>query len=133
VGLLRVMHVEADMLDSIDDVRTGECQILWGTNEAPKLSQISNRRPILDRDHCLHVHGCRNWLAFHHAGVLKDVKSVLVLREEELIWSLLYGDSQEVMEGSEILHGELSLEGRYGVLQEHCAGCCKENVINIKQ
>jgi hypothetical protein len=37
------------------------------------------------------------------------------------------------MEGSEILHGELPLEGRYGVLHERCVGCCKDNVINIKQ
>jgi hypothetical protein len=39
------------------------------------------------------------------------------LREEEPIWSLLYKDSQEVMEGYEILHGELPLEGRYEVMQ----------------
>jgi hypothetical protein len=32
-----------------------------------------------------------------------------------------------------VLHGEFPLEGKYGVLQEHCARCGEHNVINIKQ
>jgi hypothetical protein len=39
---------------------------------------------------------------------------------------MLYGDPQKIMKRVEVLHGKFSLEGRYGVLQEH-------NVINIKQ
>jgi hypothetical protein len=37
------------------------------------------------------------------------------------------------MKTAEVLQGEFSLEGRYGVLQEHCARCVEHNVINIKQ
>jgi hypothetical protein len=37
------------------------------------------------------------------------------------------------MEGSEVLHGEFPLEGRYGVMQKCCAGCGEDNVINVKQ
>jgi hypothetical protein len=33
----------------------------------------------------------------------------------------------------EVLHGEFSLEDRYGVLQKRCARCGEHNIINIKQ
>jgi hypothetical protein len=38
-----------------------------------------------------------------------------------------------MMEGPEILHGELSLEGRYGLLQKCGAVGGEDNVINVKQ
>jgi hypothetical protein len=65
--------------------------------------------------------------------MLKNIKSKLALSEEEPINLMLYGDPQKVMEGSEVLHGKFSLEGRYGVLQKCCAGCGEDNVINVKQ
>jgi hypothetical protein len=37
------------------------------------------------------------------------------------------------MEGFEIVHAKLPLEGRYDVLQESYARCYKDNVVNIKQ
>jgi hypothetical protein len=45
---------------------------------------------------------------------------------------MLYGDSQEMIEGPKILRGEFPLEGRYGLLQNCYAGCGEDNVINIK-
>jgi hypothetical protein len=50
VGLSRIMHVKAELLDSVGDVRAGECQVLEGLGEAPVLSRISYRRPGLDGD-----------------------------------------------------------------------------------
>jgi hypothetical protein len=38
-----------------------------------------------------------------------------------------------MMEGSEVLHGEFLLEGRYGLLQNCCTRCGEDNVINVKQ
>jgi hypothetical protein len=61
------------------------------------------------------------------------MESKLMLSEEESICLMLYGDSQKMMEGPEILHGEFSLEGRYGMLQKCHAGCDENNVSNIKQ
>jgi hypothetical protein len=40
-----IMHMEVDLLDSVSDVEAGECHILEGPDEAPKLSLLSNRRP----------------------------------------------------------------------------------------
>jgi hypothetical protein len=65
--------------------------------------------------------------------VLKDVESELALSEEESICLMLYGYSQKMVKRVEVLHGELLLEGRYGVLQEQCTRCGDYNVINIKQ
>jgi hypothetical protein len=50
-------------------------------------------------------------------------------REKDPIWSLLCIDLQEVMEGSEILHGEQLLDGRYGVLQERCVDVVRNKYI----
>jgi hypothetical protein len=73
------MHVGADLLDGVGDVRAGECRVLEGTSEAPELSQISNRRPIIGEDLGLRVHHCGNRLVVHHVSALKDIESVLVL------------------------------------------------------
>jgi hypothetical protein len=57
----------------------------------------------------------------------------LILSEEETIRLMLYRDSQEIIEGSEILRCEFLLEGRYGLLQKCCTGCGEDNIINVKQ
>jgi hypothetical protein len=133
VGLLWIMHVEVDLLDGISDVGAGERQVLEGPNEAPEVSRISNRRLGLGGDFGMRVHWHRNWLAVYHASSLKNIESKLTLSEEESASLMLYGDPQEIMEGSEILHGEFLLEGRYGLLQKCCARNGEDNVINVKQ
>jgi hypothetical protein len=129
------MHMEADLLDGVGDVGAGEHkhQVLEGTGEALEWSQISNRRPRSGGDLALRIHGHQDRFVVNHANALKDVESELALSEEESIWLILYGDAQNMVKRAEVLYGEFSLEGRYGVLQEHCARCGEHNVINIKQ
>jgi hypothetical protein len=86
------MHVEADLLDGVDDVGAGECQVLEGPVEAPEVSRISNRRPGLGGDLILCVHRRRNRFAVHHASSLKDIESKLTLSEEEPVSLMLYGE-----------------------------------------
>jgi hypothetical protein len=92
VGLPRILHVEADLLDGICVVGAGERQVLEGPSEAPEVSQISNRRPRLGGHLGLCVHWRRNRLAFHHASTLKNIESKLALSEEEHVCLILYGD-----------------------------------------
>jgi hypothetical protein len=125
--------MEADLLGGVGDVGAGERQVLEDPGEAPELSQISNRRPKSNRDFGLCVHGHRDRLAVHHASMLKDVESELALSEEESVCLMLYEDPLKMVKRAEVLHSEFLLEGRYGVLQEHCARCNEHNVINIKQ
>jgi hypothetical protein len=113
VGLSWIIHVELNLLDDVCDVRAGERQVLEGLNEAPKVSQISIRRPRVNGDLGLRVHRCRNRLAVHHANSLKNVENKRMLSEEEPVHQMLYGDAQKMMEVTEILHGEFPLEGRY--------------------
>jgi hypothetical protein len=127
------MHIKTNMLDGVGDVGAGECQVLKGLNEAPKLSWISNRTPKSGRDFGLCVHGRQDWLAVHHASALKNIKSKLALSEKESIGLMLYGDPQKMVKRTKILHGEFPLESRYSVLQERCARCGEHNVINTKQ
>jgi hypothetical protein len=58
LGLPGIMHVEVDMLDSVADVRADKHQVLEGRSEAPKVSQINNKRNILDGDLGMCVHQC---------------------------------------------------------------------------
>jgi hypothetical protein len=127
------MHMKANLLDGVDDVRAGERQVLEVPDEAPKLSQIINRRPESGRDLGLRVHGRRDQLAVHHASVLKDIKSEMALSEEGSMCLMMYEDPQKMVKNVDVLHGKFLLEGGYGVLQERCARCSVHNVINIKQ
>jgi hypothetical protein len=45
VGLPRVMHVQTDLLHSISDVGPCEHQILDGSDNAPELKGVRNKRP----------------------------------------------------------------------------------------
>jgi hypothetical protein len=127
------MHVQADMLNDVGEIGAGERQVLKGPSEAPEVSQISNRRPRLDRDLAMCVHRCQNRLAVHYASSLKNIESKLMLSEEAPVGLMLYGDSQKMMDGPMILYSEFPLEGRYGLLQKCCTRCSEDNVINVKQ
>jgi hypothetical protein len=119
------MHIEADLLD---DVETGERQVLEDLGKASELSRISNRRLESGGELRLRVHGHRDRLAVHHASALTDVKSELALSEEESICLMLYGDPQKMVKRAEVLHGEFPLKGRYGMLHERCARCGEHNI-----
>jgi hypothetical protein len=92
VGLPWIMHVEADLLDGVDDVGAGERWVLEGPGEAPEVSRVSNRRPRLSGDLGLRVHWHQNRLAVHHTSSLKNIESKLTLSEEESANLMLYGD-----------------------------------------
>jgi hypothetical protein len=49
--------------------------------------------------------------------MLKDILSLLALVQEEIVVSLLHWDIEEV-EGGDLLHGELLLEGCSGTLEK---------------
>jgi hypothetical protein len=90
-----IMHMKTSLLDGVGDVKAGERQVLEGPGEAPKLSQISNRRPESGGDLGLHIHGRRDPLAVHHASALKDVESELALSKEESICLMLYEEPKK--------------------------------------
>jgi hypothetical protein len=96
VRLPGFMHMKANLLDNVGDVRAGERQILKGPGETSELSWINNRRPKSGGDLGLRIHGHLDWLTVHHASLLKDVQSELALSKEESIDLMLYGDKKMV-------------------------------------
>jgi hypothetical protein len=133
VRLSGIVHTKANLLYGVGDVGVGEHHILEGPGEARELSWISNRRPesggVLGL--CVHMH--QDQLVVHHASMLKDIESKLMLSEEKSICLMMYGHCQKVVKRVKVHYGEFSLKCRYGVLQERCARCSEYNVINIKQ
>jgi hypothetical protein len=96
VRLPGFMHMKANLLNNVGDVRAGERQILKGPGEASELSWINNRRPKSNGDLDLRIHGHLDRLTVHHASLLKDVQSKLALSKEESIDLMLYGDKKMV-------------------------------------
>jgi hypothetical protein len=79
VGLPRIMHMEAQLLNRIRDVRASEGEVLESTSKTPVRGGIRHRVPLGLRQLAL----CVNWsgagVAVSHPGALKDIKSVLPL------------------------------------------------------
>jgi hypothetical protein len=106
------MHVEAELLDGISDVRPCEGEVLkcasktpvgggvcWSKHRTPSLGQLA-----------LGVHRCRAGLAGGHPGSLQNVTSELPLVEEQTGRSGLNSDAEEVVEHPKILHSKFLLE-----------------------
>jgi len=80
-----IMHVKADLLDSICNVRSGECQVsdecqvLKSTGKAAVCSGVSNGRTGISRNFgtCIDRSGTR--LAVAHPVASKNVQNVLSL------------------------------------------------------
>jgi hypothetical protein len=53
MGLLRVVHMQTDLLHGVGDVRPYEGQVLESPCNAPKLESVLNRRPGVCSEPCL--------------------------------------------------------------------------------
>jgi hypothetical protein len=118
MGLTGVMHVEAHLLDRIDNVGPGEGEVLESLSHAAVGSRVANGGPHVGGDLGLSVDCHGAGLAVAHASTLKDVPSILALVEEEAVGPLLYWDAEEVVERAEVLHRELLLESCSGTLEK---------------
>ena len=115
VRLTRIMHVQANLLNGISDIRPGEGEVLQSTGETPEVGGILNRWTI-SRQLGVGVHRSRARLALGHTCAAQNVKHVLPLREKSGA-TPLYMHPQEV-EFPQILHAELLLQGLNGALED---------------
>jgi hypothetical protein len=118
MALLRVMHVEEHLLDRVGDVGHGEGEVLESPNQATVGGQVADGGVGVSGGLALSVDWRGAGLAVAHASTLKDIPSVLALVEEEVVGSLLHRDAEEVVDGTEVLHGKLLLESRSGMLKQ---------------
>jgi hypothetical protein len=117
MGLPRVVHVEAHLLDRIGDIRPGEGEVLESPGYATVVGRVTDGGVRVGGDLGLSVDRCGAGLVVAHSSALEDIPSVLTLVEEEAVNSLLHRDAEDVAEGAKVLHGELLLESHSGTLE----------------
>jgi hypothetical protein len=79
VGLHRIMHMKAQLLNCISDVRSSEGEVLQSTSKTPVRGGIRHRVTLGLGHLALCVNWSRAGVAICHPSSLKDVKSVLPL------------------------------------------------------
>jgi hypothetical protein len=133
MGLLRVVHVEAHLLDRVGDVGFGEGEVLESSSQAAVGNRVTDVGARVGGDLGLSVDRRGVELAVAHASTLKDILSELVLVEEEVVNSLLYRDAEEMMEGAEVLHGKLLVESRSGMLEKPQTRGGEDDVVDVEE
>jgi hypothetical protein len=118
VGLPRVVYVQSDLLHGISDVRPCERQVLEGSDNAPELRGVRNRRRRVLSQLRLEVDWSRTRLAIRHNCPLEDVKRVGALVEEQPVWTTLDDDAKEVVKRPKVLHGEFLMKSRNSATQK---------------
>jgi hypothetical protein len=125
-----VMHIEANLLDGISNVRSGECEILQGAQEAMILCHIRDWGTIR-RELGTCVNRSRTQFAIRHPDVLKNINHILALWEKETPTLLSNWDTQEVMQCAKILHGEFCSESINNPTEQQIRGSCEDDVVHI--
>jgi hypothetical protein len=106
-----IMHVEADLLNYIRNIWSCECQIK-SSSEAAEVcgSRCRHRCPLSGSYLRVGVNWRGAGLAFRHPSMTQNVYHVPSLREEETVATTLNLHTEEVMQGTKILHGEFLLK-----------------------
>jgi hypothetical protein len=127
-----IMHVEADLLNGIGDVRPSEGEVLKGPGKTPVRSGVVHRWSLSLRQLALKVDRGGAGLAIRHPSPLQDIPSVLPLVKKEPSRTVLNSDTEKVMELTEVLHRKLLLESCNDPAEKMLAGGGEDNVINIE-
>jgi hypothetical protein len=73
------MHVKADLLNCIGDVRPGKCEVLKGTGETPVCSGIRHWGALSLGQLALSINRSGAGVAVSHPSPLQDIPSILPL------------------------------------------------------
>jgi hypothetical protein len=90
MGLTRVVHVKAHLLDCVGNVGPGEGEVLKSPSQGAVGSRVADGGLHVGGDLGLSVDRRGAGLAVAHVSTLKDVPSILALVEEEAVGPLLY-------------------------------------------
>jgi hypothetical protein len=69
--------MEADLLDSVGEIRPGESEVLYGASKTPISSRISHKITQSSRQLRLSVNRSGARLAISHPGTLEYVQGIL--------------------------------------------------------
>jgi hypothetical protein len=102
--------MEADLVDNVGEIRTGESEVVQGSSKTPISSRINHRITQSSRQLRLSVNRSGEGLAFSHSGTLQDIQGILALVEEKTSLTGLKCQTQKVVKLTQILHGKLLLK-----------------------
>jgi hypothetical protein len=81
--------MEADLLDNVGEIRSGESEVLQGSSKTPVSSRISYRITQSSRQLRLSVNRSGAWLAISHPDTLQDIQRILTLVKEKTSLTVL--------------------------------------------
>jgi len=110
------MHMQANLLNSVSDIRPGEGEVLQGACKTPELRGVLNRWTI-SRQLGVGVHRSRARLALSHTSTIQNVYHILLLRKKKARTTALDMHPQEVVKLTQIGHAELLLQSLNGALK----------------
>lgn len=133
VTLTRIVHVEADLLDGVGDLRPRDRQVLERAGNTVIGRGIINAWSIGGRQFALGVDRRGRWAAGVHAGAIQDVGSVLLLAEEEASRRARDVDAEEEMQGAKVLHGKLRDELSDDVAEGSRRGRSEHDIVDVEE
>jgi GMP synthase-like glutamine amidotransferase len=127
------MHIKADLLNSIGNVRPCESQVLQGACKAAVGGGVCHGRTIICRDFGTSVNRSGARFAVTHAVPTKDVQNVLPLRKKESVLGALNCHAEKVVQRAKILHGKFILQSHNHTVEELLGGGSEYNVVHIEK
>ena len=110
--------MKAHLLNSVLKLRTSKSEVLKSTNNKPVEGSIRSRRTIRGRKLGLRINWRSGRLAVKHARSLQKLVGVLLLVQEEASSPAHYLDAEEVVQGPQVLEGELGAEASCDLLKK---------------
>jgi hypothetical protein len=98
--------MEADLVDNVGEIWTGESEVVQGSSKTPISSRINHRITQSSRQLRLSVNRSGVRLAISHPCTLQDIQRILTLVKKKTSLTVLNSHAQEVEKLSQILHGK---------------------------
>lgn len=125
--------MEKHLLDDILDLWSSQSELLESTNNRPVESSIRSRRTIRGIKLGLRINRRGGGLVVKHASVLQELMSVLPLMKKEAIRTVHHLNTEEVVQRTQVLDGELSAKTSRDLTEKTSRTCRQDNVIDIEQ
>ena len=118
------MHMQANLLHRVGNVRARDCQILQSAGQAAIGRTVRKKVAIVAGHLLLRVYRCIRRLAVAHPDTFQEVGGALGLREEEAVRVALDVDAEKVLDRAHVLNGECGVQTLDEVLEQRCRGSC---------
>jgi hypothetical protein len=133
MSLPGIMHMEADLLNSICNIRPGEGEVLKGTGKAAVGGGIKNWRTSISGYFGASIGRGKAGFAVAHAVSVEDVQSVLTLGKEQRVLVALNSYTEEEVKGTKVLHRKFLFQGNNDSVEKLSGQSSEHNIINVEE